>query len=255
MIIRLQILNSNSPHTDSLQLLLRMSTLLGPSVRSLSFPMATDSSSADVASLASEASYGAVTSPIPAHQDHAQYGPYPTHPPHQASFAAPTPHPPSPFPPGQAYGAPVQGFAPLPPQSGPQPIYAGGYAPAPGPAYPAAAPAQYPAQSAYYPAPNANYAPQPQQYGYGQPQASTGYGAPPAASFGAFVPRTYLGTAVHPSDNPLLPPNEIVGSHIAVDGYDSSLMAREVEVIRKATKVRPPSCEATGRRGRGNRQS
>lgn len=76
-----------------------------------------------------------------------------------------------------------------------------------------------------------------QQPGFAPPQP--GYGAPPPPQFYAgggavHVARTYLGTPIHPAENPLLPPHEKVREGVAVDGYDAT---KDVETIKKATKV------------------
>ncbi|KAK4700219.1 hypothetical protein P7C70_g6028, partial [Phenoliferia sp. Uapishka_3] len=100
------------------------------------------------------------------------------------------------------------------------------------------APPQGPPQGQYAPPQQQGYAPPPQQYQQHQPQQS--YGAPPPQqNYGApppqqnFSPRTYLGAFLHPSSNPMLPPNEKAPPGQSVDGYNPD---RDVEQIHKACK-------------------
>ncbi|KAK4054957.1 hypothetical protein OIO90_003298 [Microbotryomycetes sp. JL221] len=76
-------------------------------------------------------------------------------------------------------------------------------------------------------------------YGYQQPQGAYGqqpgqWNAPPGQQqMGPVIPRTYLGSALHPSENPLLPQHEQLRENQAVDGYDAT---KDVETIKKACK-------------------
>ncbi|SCV73439.1 BQ2448_7365 [Microbotryum intermedium] len=97
-----------------------------------------------------------------------------------------------------------------------------------------APPNQYgaPPQQAYGAPPSGQYgAPPPSQYG--QPAAPGGYAPQPGYAAPAPIPRTYLGTQVHPSENPLLPAQEKLRANQAVDGYDP---AKDIETIKKACK-------------------
>lgn len=57
-----------------------------------------------------------------------------------------------------------------------------------------------------------------------------GYGAPPMINH---IPRIYLGTSIHPSENPLLPAQEQIRDSQPVDGYDAT---NDVAIIKKACK-------------------
>ncbi|ORY62705.1 hypothetical protein BCR35DRAFT_355111 [Leucosporidium creatinivorum] len=169
-------------------------------------------------------------------------------------------------PPGQQppYGQPQQGYGPPPPQQGyggPPPQHGQYGAPPPG-QYGAPPPpqGQY-GQGGYQPQYGAPPAPggygQPPQPGYGAPPPPGGqygappppggqYGAPPGQygapqgyphqqqGFGApHIPRTYLGSPIHPAENPLLPAHEKVREGTAVDGYNPDA---DVQAIKKACK-------------------
>ncbi|KAK4700709.1 hypothetical protein P7C70_g5531, partial [Phenoliferia sp. Uapishka_3] len=140
----------------------------------------------------------------------------------------------SPLPPSQLYGAPPPNCSHYSAPQAPVPF---GYGAPPSTGYNQAPPQNAPYQQAAgqfsHPAPQQPYGSQTTQPGFSSP-------APPSFGHqqqgGAFIPRTYLGVPVHPSDNPLFPASEMMGPQVVVDGYDPGLMAREVEVIRKATK-------------------
>ncbi|KAK4050593.1 hypothetical protein OIV83_003319 [Microbotryomycetes sp. JL201] len=179
-----------------------------------------------------------------------QQAPYGTQPPYQAQcklFRDSTPQattdtlsvpqygqvPPQPsfgqVQPQSQYGAPPSG-------AGYQPQY--NAAPG-GQQYPQGPPPQpqYGQQPAYGAPGYGHPPPQPQQWQQGHPalpvsfgQPQMGYGAP---SVGQVVPRTYLGSPLHPSENPLLPQHEQVRDNQPLDGY---VATKDVEIIKKACK-------------------
>ncbi|KAM0791684.1 hypothetical protein ACM66B_003958 [Microbotryomycetes sp. NB124-2] len=161
-----------------------------------------------------------------------QQAAYPGAPPQQQPHYGQTP------PPQPAYGQapPAQGQYGAPPSgAGYQPQY--NAAPPGGQQYQQGPPQPHYAQQ--QPPHNGGYGQQQPQYaggypqqpvGYGQPPMQPGYGAPMAAQV---IPRTYLGSPLHPSENPLLPPHEQVRDSQPVDGYNAT---KDVEVIKKACK-------------------
>ncbi|SGZ12646.1 BQ5605_C028g10519 [Microbotryum silenes-dioicae] len=130
--------------------------------------------------------------------------------------------------PAGQYGQPPQG------QYGQPPAQAGAYgAPPPQQGY-GAPPSQYgaPPQQGYGASSPGQYgAPPPNQCG--QPAAPVGYAPQAGYAAPAPIPHTYLGTRVHPSENPLLPAQEKLRANQAVDGYDP---AKDVETIKTACK-------------------
>ncbi|KAI5475861.1 isocitrate lyase, mitochondrial [Pseudohyphozyma bogoriensis] len=140
-------------------------------------------------------------------------------------------------PPNQQYGG--GGYQQQYPQQqqqfgGPPPPQGQGYN-----QYPPQGPGAYggappPGQAGYGAPPPQNYynnGPPPPQQGYGYSPAYPAPGQGPAPP--AEIARVYLGVPVHPSENPLLPPHEVVPASHSVDGYDP---AHDAEKIKKATK-------------------